>query len=99
MPLRSLSALAKAIDAVKKEAGDSAEYKPLLDALAGVREELSSGDAAADAKEGAAEKDPFQAAEQKHKEHTAARIAADKAAADKPTPGDAPDAAQDGAGK
>lgn len=102
MALRTLSALAKAIDAVKKEAGTFEEYKPLLDALSGVSKELGGADAAGDAKD-ASSGDPFQEAEQKHKEHTAAKIDAAKAAsaaADKPTPGDEPDAAApDGAAK
>jgi hypothetical protein len=96
MALRSLSALAKAIDAVKQEAGNFEEYKPLLDALAGVSKQISGDKAESDP--GDAERDSdedeysFQAAEKRHRQRTAEAVDA-KAGGDKSDKADKADEA------
>jgi hypothetical protein len=70
MALKSLSALAKAIDAVKKEAGDFAEHKPLLDALSGVTKHL--GETEPDKSRNSDDDDySFEAAEKRHVQRSA----------------------------
>jgi hypothetical protein len=69
MALKSLSALAKAIDAVKKEAGDFAEHKPLLDALSGVTKHL--GETEPDKSRDDDDDYSFEAAEKRHVQRSA----------------------------
>lgn len=72
MALKSLSALAKAIDAVKKEAGDFAEHKPLLDALSGVSKQIGgSEDSPKDSRDSADDDYSFATAEKRHRERSA----------------------------
>jgi hypothetical protein len=76
MALKSLSALARAIADVKKEAGDSAEYKQLLESLDGISKEL--GEAAPGEPERDSDDDDhsFEVAEKRHVERNAERRAA-----------------------
>lgn len=70
MALRTLSALAKAIDAVKKEAGDSEDHKALVEALSGVSKHID----AAPAKSSRDSEDDdysFETAEKRHVQRSA----------------------------
>lgn len=67
MSLKSLPALAEAIAAVKKEAGDSAEHKQLLESLSSLSKELGSAEAKPGDKRDSADDDySFEAAEKRH---------------------------------
>jgi hypothetical protein len=67
MALKSLTALAQAVADVKKEAGDSAEYKSLLESLNSLSEKLGDAEAKPGDKRDSADDDySFEAAEKRH---------------------------------
>ena len=84
MALKSLRALAQAIADVKKEAGDSADHKSLLDALAGVTKVIDNDAESGSSKDDRDSEDDdysFATAERRHVARNAERSGDDTSGA------------------